>query len=110
MKLCRIDTTRCPVCDCSTVISERIARDEADAGGYNAEYREFYCGTILKSGQIAAIPEVIKDCPLKKEILEKQASREKARTDVLNFVDSLKVDNSFKNHLRGVINSTTIHY
>ena len=72
MRLRTIDANECSVCDCSTVIFEKISKKKVDKEGNSIEYRQFACGQLISTGKYKFEPKIVKECPRKAELEEER--------------------------------------
>jgi len=93
MKLIHINTENCPTCN-SIPFSDRRLMDE-DINPLT-ETREFLCGLVLKYDIISKKVNIIKKCHLSDNYLEIQKKRLDAIKRLVNFCESLDVDETFK--------------
>lgn len=110
MQLRNISADRCTVCDCSTIILEKVDVKHKDKNNDYIEYREFACGQKLRSSGSRFAPHIERECPYKQEVEEKKKKRNKARESILQYIETLDTDNSFKSGLKSAIHSVSIYY
>ena len=96
MQLNFIKLESCPVCGCKIIISESIEADDdvrTHCNGENWEHREFLCGQ-----EVIYIPNfsdielsTTRVCRNNPEYKEKELKEERARKELLDFINKLDV-------------------
>lgn len=100
-----IKTTSCPVCGCSTIVSESVEIDHdthqirRHAHGGNWEYREFACGYEVHYCPNFHKEEVLKKCAFDREEAERKQKRERVRQLIVQQIESGECDDAYKNRL-----------
>ena len=101
MQLTFIKTTACPKCGCKGITNESIeyAMDgkirEHTYGGY-WETRHFSCGFRTRYIPNFSREEHYGECENDPDIISRNEKRKKASVLLINYIDTLDIDNDFK--------------
>lgn len=106
MQLDHLPCTKCPDCG-AAVIAERKERRHCN-GHYN-ETQEFECGKIIKwsPNYMGYDSQSSVECPNTPKNVAKIEKRKQARQALIDFIDTLDVDDTFKSTLNSHGSSCT---
>lgn len=109
MKLNYIETDRCLICGCNTVVSEHVETEfnttkirEHSSGG-RWEYRQFACGCEIHYCPNFRKEKIKKECSLDPKKIEREKKRGEAKDMLYVTIEKLDVDQEYKTRLKGTI-------
>lgn len=101
MNLKKIKIDRCPYCGSDATLEERI-KCGPDKNSVT-ENKSFECGFDITSMSGDSNVIIVKPCPNSKSFKLIQTKRLEALKNLYKFIDSMSVDDNFKNNIKNIL-------